>query len=153
MERQASCPSTAAPIGGLLNTASFLREKGIQPSPQRLRIYEALSSTREHPSADAIHRQLSPEMPTLSRTTVYSTLELFVGAGIAQELAITGSQLRFDAEVSSHAHFACRSCGCVVDLGGLQAASLPELPLGFIAESSQYFITGICPSCTVSTLA
>ncbi|MEI6386992.1 MAG: Fur family transcriptional regulator [Spirochaetota bacterium] len=150
MGRQANCLPTAEPIGGLLNTAAFLREKGIQPSPQRLRIYEALASTREHPSADAIHRQLSPEMPTLSRTTVYSTLELFVGAGIAQELAITGSELRFDAEVSSHAHFACRSCGRVVDLGLLEAAPLPELPRGYLAESSQYFMTGTCPTCTVS---
>jgi Fe2+ or Zn2+ uptake regulation protein len=130
-----------------MDTAGILRLRGIQPSPQRMRIYEALASTRAHPSADSIHRSLRAELPSLSRTTVYSTLELFVRVGLAQELAIMGSELRFDADVSAHAHFACRSCGSLGDLA-LELPGLPSLPGGYHAERAQFFVLGTCPACS-----
>ncbi len=129
-----------------MDTAGFLRERGIQPSPQRVRIYDALAATRLHPSADAIHRALSPELPTLSRTTVYATLELFAESGIAQRLAITGTELRFDADIRPHLHFHCRLCGAVRDLEG-RVPPLPAPPPGYLAEGAQLYITGLCPDC------
>ncbi len=129
------------------HTAEFLRERGIQPSQQRIAIYEALASTKAHPSADAIHGALAPGMPTLSRTTVYSTLELLVERGLAQRLALTGSELRYDADVSPHLHFRCRACGSVSDLPG-QAPSPPELPAGYLAERVQLYAEGLCPACS-----
>jgi len=129
------------------HTAEFLRERGIQPSQQRIAIYEALASTKAHPSADLIHGALAPGMPTLSRTTVYSTLELLVERGLAQRLALTGSELRYDADVSPHLHFRCRACGSVSDLPG-QAPSPPELPAGYLAERVQLYAEGLCPACS-----
>lgn len=112
-----------------------------------MRIYEALAATKEHPSADAIYRALAEEMPTLSRTTVYSTLDLFAQKGIAQRLALTGSELRYDADISRHAHFRCRSCGAVSDLPGLAVPAPPKLPEGYLLESSQFYAEGLCPRC------
>jgi Fur family transcriptional regulator, peroxide stress response regulator len=129
-----------------MNAADFLRARGIQPSHQRIRIYEALAAVRTHPSADAIHRELQPEMPTLSRTTVFSTLDLFAQKGIAQRLALTGSELRYDADTSRHVHFRCRSCGAVSDLPGV-APPPPRAPSGYVVESSQYYAEGLCPVC------
>lgn len=129
------------------HTAEFLRERGIQPSQQRIAIYEALASTKAHPSADLIHGALAPGMPTLSRTTVYSTLELLVERGLAQRLALTGSELRYDADVSPHLHFRCRACGSVSDLPG-KAPSPPELPAGYLAERVQLYAEGLCPACS-----
>lgn len=130
-----------------MHTADFLRERGIQPSVQRVRIYESLASTKAHPSADSLHRQLAPEIHTLSRTTVYSTLELFVEKGIAQKLAITGNELRFDADVSNHGHFGCRSCGAVSDLPDALPSFMPPMPPGFAVERLQLFAWGLCPAC------
>jgi len=130
-----------------VNTVNFLRLKGVQPSQQRIRIWEALAATKAHPSADTVHRVLSPEIPTLSRTTVYSTLDLFVGLGMAQRLEITGSEVRYDADTSAHAHFRCRECGEVSDLPGVAVPSLPILADGSQAERVQLFITGVCQAC------
>ena len=130
-----------------MNIADFLRDKGIQPSHQRMRIYEALAATRAHPSAESIHRELSLEMPTLSRTTVYSTLDLFAVKGIALRLTLSGSELRYDATVSPHVHFRCRSCDAVSDLDGLPSPSLPELSGGYVLESTQFHAEGLCPTC------
>jgi Fur family transcriptional regulator, peroxide stress response regulator len=130
-----------------MNTAEFLRGKGIQPSQQRIRIYEALAGVKTHPSADGIHRKLAREMPTLSRTTVFSTLDLFARKGLAQRLALSGSELRYDADTSRHVHFRCRACGGVSDLVGLRAPSPPEAPPGYIVETSQFYAEGLCPEC------
>lgn len=138
-----------------MTTADLLRSRGVQPSEQRLRVYETLAATKAHPSADAVHRALSPSMPTLSRTTVYSTLALFVERGLARELTITGSELRFDADLSAHAHFACRSCGSVSDLSlpsdgsfaALCGAVAASLPAGYSAQSAELFLSGLCPAC------
>ena len=86
-------------------------------------------------------------MPTLSRTTVYSTLELFVERGIAQRLALSGSEIRYDADVSAHVHFRCRSCGAVIDLAGRAAPPPPIAPRGFVIERAQFYAEGLCPDC------
>jgi Fur family transcriptional regulator, peroxide stress response regulator len=130
-----------------MNVADFLREKGIQPSQQRIRIYEALAAVKSHPAADTIYKSLAPEMPTLSRTTVFSTLDLFARKGIAQRLALSGTELRYDADTRAHIHFRCRSCGAVSDLPGLRAPSQPKAPEGYIVESSQFYAEGLCPAC------
>ena len=130
-----------------MNTAEFLRDRGIQPSHQRMRIYESLAEVKTHPSADAIYRALASEMPTLSRTTVFSTLDLFARTGIAQRLALSGSELRYDADLSRHVHFRCRSCGTVSDLPSSRAPAPPRAPPGYVVDSSQYYAEGLCPAC------
>jgi Fe2+ or Zn2+ uptake regulation protein len=130
-----------------MSIADFLRGKGIQPSPQRMRIYEALAATKAHPSAETIHRELCPEMPTLSRTTVYSTLDLFAARGIAQRLTLSGSELRYDADILPHVHFRCRSCGAVSDLDGFPVPARPDVPAGYLLESSHFHAEGLCPAC------
>jgi Fur family transcriptional regulator, peroxide stress response regulator len=130
-----------------MKATEMLRERGIQPSQQRIRIYEALAEVKSHPSADWIHRRLAPEMPTLSRTTVFSTLDLFARKGLAQRLALSGSELRYDAETAPHVHFRCRSCGAVSDLPGVPAPEGPIAPEGYVVESSQFYAEGLCPAC------
>ena len=111
-----------------MNTAELLRSRGIRPSEPRLRIFEALASVKTHPSAEALYLALSPRMPSLSRTTVFSTLDLLARAGLAQRLALTGSELRYDADTARHVHFRCRSCGAVSDLEGVRPPPVPRRP-------------------------
>jgi Fur family transcriptional regulator, peroxide stress response regulator len=130
-----------------MDTTQFLRDHGIQPSQQRLRIYQALSAVKTHPAAETIYKELIGELPTLSRTTVFSTLDLFARQGIAQRLAISGTELRYDADTSPHVHFHCRLCGSVSDLPRTLPPAMPEAPEGYVVESSQFFVEGICPAC------
>jgi len=134
-----------------MDAADRLRHRGIRPSQQRIRILETLAGTKEHPSADAIHGALSAELPTLSRTTVYSTLDLFAGKGVARRLALSGSELRYDADMRPHVHFRCRACGAVSDLDGARAPSPPRAPEGYVVESSQFYAEGLCPACAAAS--
>jgi Fur family peroxide stress response transcriptional regulator len=44
---------------------------------------------------------------TLSKTTVYNSLKLFLKRGIVQELTIEEKEVRYDADTRPHAHFKC----------------------------------------------
>lgn len=127
--------------------AGFLEKKGIKPSYTRLRIYRYLTESRNHPTADTIFRELSPEIPTLSKTTVYNTLTLFSERGVVQTLTIEEKENRYDAETGNHTHFKCNSCGSITDIPSPKNAIHLELPKGFHSQETQLYIYGTCPQC------
>ncbi len=128
-------------------SGSYLREHGIKPSYQRMRIWNYLINTKEHPSVDMIYRRLAPEIPTLSRSTVYNSLSLFVERGIAQSILIDESETRYDADVSPHGHFHCRVCGKVYDFSLDDSNLKLALPAGFVSDAVKINCQGICADC------
>ena len=71
-----------------MNVESTLRDRGIQPSAQRVAVAEYVLRTAEHPSADLVWRRVRERFPWISRATVYNTLHLFVEKGLLQRLTI-----------------------------------------------------------------
>lgn len=130
----------------MTKAATLLAAKGIRPSYQRLRILAYLAGTTAHPSAETIYRSLAPEIPTLSRTTVYNTLDLFGKTGLAVPIYIDGEELRWDGDLSRHGHFRCRQCGGIFDFP-VARSSRPALPQGFKAELVQLYCVGLCAAC------
>ena len=53
-----------------------LREREVTPTPQRIAILEHVQKRTDHPTAEEIHEELRRNFPSLSRATVYNTLEL-----------------------------------------------------------------------------
>ena len=60
-----------------MTPSESLREKNIRPSIQRVSILNYLLEKKNHPTVDTIYEDLHPAIPTLSRTTVYNTLQMF----------------------------------------------------------------------------
>ncbi|MDR1896795.1 MAG: transcriptional repressor [Prevotellaceae bacterium] len=129
------------------STQQYLTIHGIKPSVQRLAIMEYLLKHRTHPTADEIYTVLLPDMPTLSKTTVYNTLKLFVQHGVALYVDIDERNARFDGEMKTHAHFRCKKCGCIIDvpLPDMQSL-LPDRPDFFIDEA-YINVKGLCKAC------
>ncbi|MDR3344580.1 MAG: transcriptional repressor [Oscillospiraceae bacterium] len=113
-------------------------------SKKRTAIYELLSSTKSHPTAEWIYWQLKPQYPSLSLGTVYSNLAVFQSAGKIISVGVVGGKERFDADTSAHAHFVCRCCNAVIDVAD---ASAPIVPLPGKAESSNVCYFGVCEDC------
>ena len=130
---------------------SELRASGISPSPQRIAVYGFLKTHPIHPTAERIMRELRPRLPTLSLTTVYNTLKLFVSKKLVSEVIIEDGELRFDADLKDHAHFKCTSCSEVFDLfpegEKMDTSGLPRLPEGFTVDSVHICFRGRCSSC------
>src|SRR5690625_3948835 len=97
------------------NIKNYLLEKDIKPSYQRIKILEYLRTKKNHPTVDMIYKELVKEIPTLSKTTVYNTLNSFVKKDIARVITIEEGETRFDANTKNHGHFKCTNCNSIYD--------------------------------------
>lgn len=93
-----------------------LKSYGISPSLQRMEIYKYLIDWNNHPTVEIIYQALTKKIPTLSKTTVYNTLKLFVDKKLVNEIIIDKNELRYDADISIHGHFMCEKSGTIYDI-------------------------------------
>lgn len=130
-------------------TLEKLQECGINPSVQRIAIMDYLLKSLSHPTAEDVYAALSPQMPTLSRTTVYNTLRLFSEHGAARLLTIDERKVCFDGQVYPHGHFLCRACGALIDVPLPEAVATAPVPAieGCRVEETHYYYKGLCPAC------
>lgn len=129
------------------NVGDFLKSNEIKPSYQRIKIFEYLMNSKSHPHVDDIYRALINEIPTLSKTTVYNTLNLFIEKGIIHMITIDGTEVRYDADLTDHGHFRCESCGRVYDFKVVMREVETDLPDGFIINQKDLYFRGTCPIC------
>ncbi len=130
------------------NIKDYIKEHGIRPSYQRVRILSLLHQREGHPTADEIFHALIEEIPTLSRATVYNTLHAFMEAGIVRAIHTTGGEARFDAILASHGHFICNICGSITNFSiDIDRFLSDELGRYQIKARNVYF-NGICPACS-----
>lgn len=130
------------------NIGEYLRGNGIKPSYQRIKIFEFLMNTKEHPTVDHIYKNLVGEIPTLSKTTVYNTLNLFVENHIALLITIEENETRYDADTSVHGHFKCEKCGRVADFSLELADTAIENLEGFQIHQKHVYFKGLCDRCS-----
>ena len=125
----------------------YLTKRGIRPSFHRIKILEYLFMNKTHPTVDDIYKALINEIPTLSRTTIYNTLSLFVEKGIVSQLIIDEGEARYDLREKPHAHFRCIKCGRIFDIDFDCALFKEKFIGGNKIIETQVNIIGICKDC------
>lgn len=132
-----------------MKTYDYLLSYNIKPSVQRLAIMDYLLSHKTHPAIEEIYLALCDAIPTLSKTTVYNTLKLFVEHGAVQMLTIDERNACYDADIHNHAHFLCKKCNKIFDLPSVDYDNkiLKVKDEGFQVEDIHLYIKGYCPSC------
>lgn len=93
-----------------------LREHGIQPTPQRLAVLQFVQESHTHPSADEVYSNVRRTCPTVSRATVYNTLNLLAEKGVIKTQMLREGSLVFDAGVHRHHHFIDEDTGQIHDV-------------------------------------
>lgn len=129
------------------NVGDFLKTNGIKPSYQRIKIYEYLMNTKDHPTVESIYSALNGQIPTLSKTTVYNTLKIFIDKGIAMAITIDDNEVRFDAFIDTHGHFKCQECHRVYDFKVNFEGAIGDQLDDFQILEQQMFFYGVCRSC------
>lgn len=129
------------------NVGDLLKTNGIKPSYQRIKIYEYLMNTKDHPTVESIYSALNGQIPTLSKTTVYNTLKIFIDKGIAMAITIDDNEVRFDAFIDTHGHFKCQECHKVYDFQVNFEGAIGDQLDDFQILEQQMFFYGICRSC------
>ena len=128
-----------------MTSAEILKDHNIKPSVIRVMIYDYICTHKIHATADEIYNALVESVPTLSKTTVYNTVNLLSKQGILKTITIDGVQTRYDGDTSMHGHFLCEKCGKVYDFR-LDEVEVSELD-GFEIGTKEVYYGGVCRQC------
>lgn len=119
---------------------------GMKSTYQRMRIMNCLERLG-HVDAKELYECLVQEMPTLSKTTVYNTLDALSRAGLINVLSIAGEGTRYELTGKPHCHFLCRKCGKIIDMTFSCAHAHSLQSDGYIVEELLGCFKGICKTC------
>jgi Fe2+ or Zn2+ uptake regulation protein len=125
------------------DVVELLRERGIQPSAQRVAVARYVLFTDEHPSADRVWARVRTRFPMISRATVYNTLSLFAENGLVRELHLSRESVVFDPNTDAHHHFIDEDTGRIYDVpwGKVAMRNLPKVD-GFHVHDYQVVMRG-----------
>jgi Fur family transcriptional regulator, iron response regulator len=93
-----------------------LRRHGIKPTPQRLAVAGFALRAETHPSADEVLSRVRLDHPTISRATVYNTLNRLVERGLLRARVLKEGTVVFDPNVTRHHHFIDEETGLIHDV-------------------------------------
>jgi Fur family iron response transcriptional regulator len=119
-----------------------LEDHGILPTPQRLEVAEILLEKPQHLSADQIIERLRSGGSTVSKATVYNTLNLFGIKGLVTECMVDPERRFYDSTTTAHHHFYNADTGELSDIpfDNIEVSGLPELPAGTRLEGAELII-------------
>ncbi len=131
------------------NINSYLRDHGINPSYQRIKIFEYILNNHIHPTVNQIYETLTEKIPTLSKTTVYNTLNLFIDKRLVEVITIEGNEARYDIyNPEDHGHFKCIICKNLYDIPiNFNKMHVKELE-GYTMHEQHIHFIGVCPHCS-----
>ncbi|MCD8040943.1 MAG: transcriptional repressor [Clostridia bacterium] len=107
-----------------------------------------------HPTATELYEIVHEQNEHISKATVFRVLSQYADSGEIRRLSIRGSDERFDATMSTHAHMRCVQCGKIVDVTtpSLQKILECKSVQGFEVYSAELEYAGICSECAGNKL-
>ena len=90
------------------NFVDKLRETGLRPTKQRVKIFEVLFNREKtfHFTINDLAKKISEDLnEKISLATVYNTVHHFEKKGYLKEIAINSDKSYFDTNTSAHHHF------------------------------------------------
>jgi Fur family ferric uptake transcriptional regulator len=131
---------------------SWLRDRGLPVTAQRVAIAEVLFNADRHLSAEEVAAELNGRGNKVGTATVYRTIDVLLESGLVVERDFGEGFRRFETarDVPQHEHLVCTGCGRVEEfrddrierIAGELAASR-----GFTRERHRLVIYGLCRSC------
>lgn len=112
------------------DVVGMLRESGITPTHQRIRIGEVLFARKQHLSAEQVLVAVNKNDEEVSKATVYNTLGVFAQHGLIREVIVDPSKVFYDSNLSKHHHLYYSDSGELEDIANesVEISKLPELP-------------------------
>lgn len=86
---------------------SKLFEAGLKATHPRIVVLEALTNSREHPSAELIYDEIRVDNPSISLGSVYRVLDVLVEVGLIRRVSVKYGSKRYDADLNPHGHIYC----------------------------------------------
>lgn len=114
------------------DVVKMLADSNITVTPQRVDVAEVLFARPQHVSAEQIIDELKLSNKSVSKATVYNTLNRFVSKGIAKVVTVNPERAFYDSVTTMHHHFYNEDTGEIIDipLHEVVVEKMPDVPLG-----------------------
>lgn len=130
----------------------YLNESGLRATRQRGIIAKTFFEAGPHISVEELYHQVVEKDRRIGLVTVYRTLKLLRGAGLAQGRQFGDNHTRYEKTPgdSHHDHLICTRCGRILEfendtIEGLQRKVAEEV--GFAVLDHKLELYGICKEC------
>ncbi len=150
MSREPRLPATHDMEAKVEAFRTQCRQAGLKVTPQRTTVYRTLLASTEHPSADAVFREVRKLFPSISLDTVNRTLLTLNEIGAAFIVEGSGDAKRFDANLKTHQHFKCVKCRRIIDFRHepFDQIDVPkDLRDKFTVLRMTVYLEGLCDRC------
>jgi Fur family ferric uptake transcriptional regulator len=129
-----------------------LREEALRLTPQRRAILEDMLASNEHRECDDIYFSLKEKGMSVSRATIYRTLELLEQVGFVRKLQIGDGRARYENRLSAahHDHLICLQCEKIVEFSDRQIEARQQAiseEYGFQLVRHSHHLFGLCHDC------
>lgn len=129
---------------------NFLKSGKNRITPERFEVMDAALDYEGHFGADDLYILMKNKNSSISRATVYKTLELLVQCDLLSKHHFGENLTRYESSFKKqvHDHLICMDCGRIVEFSNEQFQELPEqicTEQGFQFESYSFNIFARCP--------
>lgn len=129
-----------------------LRARNLRVTPERLDVLEGVLSHEGHFDAEALLAHLRSHNKSVSRATLYRTLDHLADAGLVHKHHFDEGHALFEHVHgrSHHDHMVCERCGAVIEFVSEQIEALQDQICrqhGFRALRHVHQLFGICRDC------
>ncbi|MDO5047760.1 MAG: transcriptional repressor [Anaerococcus sp.] len=117
---------------------------------QRQIISQVIDKLEGHKSANEIYQIVIKDYPSISKSTVIRSLDLFCDMGKLVKREVANGPYVYDTITSDHYHIKCVSCGQIFDA---DMDFIPDLDKyikdkkGFAIMGHDINFKGLCPKC------
>ena len=141
-------PTVEVAVSPVDKFREFLATKSQRLTHERLRIVEEVFSDHEHFDAD----QLAQRLNSVSRATVYRTLNLMVDGGLLRRVARPNDREVFEHDYGypEHDHLICKQCGNLIEFPAVDVSQIVDdvaAQQGFRVEGHRLEVYGVCAEC------
>ncbi len=110
-----------------------LKDAGLRPTRQRMALGLLLFAKGDrHLTAEKLYEEAQELRVPVSLATVYNGLHVFTEAGLLREVAVDGTKVYYDTNVTDHHHFLLEGTNQLIDIPALSIdrSVVPVLPEG-----------------------
>ena len=129
-----------------------LKKEGLRYTQQRQSIWNEICATDEHRDAEEIYLSLRNEGMSVSRATVYRTIDVLVKNNLVRKLELGDGRARYEhkMDLEHHDHLICVQCGKIEEfmdetIEEIQEKIVNDLGFKLIRHIHQLFV--ICNNC------
>lgn len=129
----------------------YLRAQRLKSTAQRDTIVKTFLDSQRHISVEELYTEVRRRNPHIGYATVYRTMKLLTGCGVATERHFRDGEARYEsAEKRHHDHLICEQCGTIVEfeeprIEDLQSETARRLGFQFTGHKMELY--GVCRAC------